>query len=293
MHLSFNKISYQSKKAVKDFLFINAGILLIAIAVHVFKSPNKFALGGVSGVSIVLSYFFPDIPIGTLILALNILLIILAFIFLGKEAAAKSAYGSLALSGIILLLEFIFPVTQPLTSQKFLELIYGVFLPGIGSGIVFSLGATTGGTDIVAKILSKYFRAKVSLMLLVTDFLVALFAGMLFGIEICLFSVMGVCLKIFVLDSLMESLQVYKIVVIISEKSGEVKNFICNTLERGATVHMAKGAFTIDEKEVITTVLNRRQARKLQSFVKEIDAKAFLTISNSSRIIGNGFSRFE
>jgi uncharacterized membrane-anchored protein YitT (DUF2179 family) len=274
-------------------LIINFGLLLVAIGIHAFKNPNKFALGGVSGLSIVLAYFFPNITIGNLLLALNIAVIVIGFLFLGFKGAIKSAYGAIALSGMVLVLEFIFPIAAPLTDQKFLELVYGVFLPGIGSGIVFSYGATTGGTDILAKILSKYYHARVSVMLLIVDFMIAASAGFFYGVEICLYSMLGVCLKTFVLDSLMESLQIYKIVVIVSEKSDEVKNYIVETLQRGATVHLAKGAFTIEEKEVITTVLNRRQAKRLQLFVKKTDAHAFVTISNSSRIIGNGFGGFE
>ncbi len=291
--MSISNVDKSFVKNARDFLMINFGVFLVAIGVHAFKNPNRFALGGVSGLSIVLSYYFENLPIGTLILVLNVILLLLAFILLGKEAALKSAYGTFALSGMILLFEFVIPIPTPLTNQKFLELLYGVFLPGIGIGIVFNYGATTGGTDIVAKILNKYLKTKVSLSLLITDFTIALCAGLLFGTEILLFSVLGVCLKIFVLDLFMESLQVYKIVVIISDKSDEIKSFICNVLERGATVHTASGAFTVEKKEVITTVLGRRQAKRLQLFIKNIDPKAFLTISNSSRIIGEGFNRFE
>ena len=284
---------HQKNPTIKNFIMVNFGILLVAIGVHAFKNPNKFALGGVSGLSIILSYFLAQWPIGWLMLGLNIILILLALVLLGRDVALKSAYGSFLLSGLVILFEWIVPIPHPLTDQRFLELLYGVFLPGIGSGIVFTYGATTGGTDIVAKILTKYFKTKVSISLLIIDFSIAAASGFLFGAETCLMSVLGVCVKIFVLDLLMESLQVYKIVVVVSEKSEQIKDFICHVLQRGATVHKATGAFTVEEREVITSVLSRRQARQLQAFIKSIDDMAFLTISNSSRIIGKGFGGFD
>ena len=281
------------KKNIRDFAVINLGILLVAAGIVLFKTPNRFALGGVSGISLLLTRFFPSLPIGSMMLGLNIFLLILGYLFLGKDVATKSFYGSFALSGMVWLLELFIHIDSPLTGQTFMELIYGVFLPGIGGAIVFSLGATTGGTDILAKILSKHFKMKISLTLLVSDFGIALCSGLVFGVQACLFSVMGVCLKAFVTDNVLESLQIYKIVVVVSSKSEEVKDYICNKIKRGATVHKATGAFTIAEKEVITTVLSRRQATDLQAFIKHIDPDAFITISNSSRIIGHGFGRFE
>ncbi|KAI4453774.1 glycogen phosphorylase [Holotrichia oblita] len=260
--------------AYSEFALINIGILLVALGIHLFKNPNKFALGGISGLSIVLRYFVPDAPIG-------------------KDAAFRSVYGSYALSGVVWLLEIIAPISGPLTAQPLLELFYSILLPGVGSAVVFNYGATTGGTDIIAKILSKFFKIKVSYPLLALDFSIALAAGLLFGVQTCLFSLFGVMLRILVLDSLMENFQVNKIVVVISEKSGLIKSFICDELNRGATIHKATGAFTVAEKEVITTVLGRGQARNLQLFIKRADPEAFVTISNSSQIIGKGFNRFD
>ncbi|GHV42468.1 membrane protein [Clostridia bacterium] len=281
------------KKIIKEFSYINAGIFLSAAGIVFFKNPNKFALGGVSGLALLLADKIPWFSFGGLMMTMNAALLLLGFLLLGKEVAAKSLYGSFALSGMVWLLEIFFPVTIPFTNQKFMELIYGVFIPGIGSALVFNYGATTGGTDILAKILSKYLRIKISWALLCADFFIAFGAGFIFGVEAGLFSVMGVCIKSFVLDTFMESLNIFKIVVVVSAKSELVKEFICVNLERGATVHHGSGAYTMEEKEIITTVLNRRQANLLQLYIKEIDPEAFVTVSNSSRIIGKGFQRFE
>ncbi len=278
------------KKSTKEFIIINIGILFIAMGIHFFKNPNKFALGGISGISILLSYYFEDIPMGGLMLGINVVLIAVSYFVLGGKFASKTIYGSFSLSFLVMLLEFLFPMRAPFTDQKLVELLYGVFLPGFGSALVFHYGATTGGTDVVAKMLSKWLHMKMSMALLLIDFSIALYAGVLFGVEVLLFSLLGVGLRVFAMDSILESLTVFKIVVIISDKNEEIKNFICNELERGATIYHARGAYTVQDREVITTVVARQQARLLQKFVNQVDKDAFITISNSSKIIGKGFS---
>ncbi|WP_250227353.1 YitT family protein [Anaeropeptidivorans aminofermentans] len=278
-------------ETLKNFLTINLGIFILAIGIHVFKNPNKFALGGISGLSIIASYFFPNQPIGIIMMFINVFVLLMSFLFLGKEATVKSVYGSIALSFFVWIMEIAMPIESPMTNQKLLELLYGVFLPGIGTAIVFFSGATTGGTDIIAKIIHKYFKIRISLSLLISDIFIALTAGLLFGMEACLFSILGVCLKSFVLDTFLESLQVFKIMTIISTKSEEIKEFILIELHRGATTHEARGAFgDKTKKEVITTVLNRWQAAKLRDYIHKIDPQAFITITNSYQIIGRGFN---
>lgn len=282
-----------TKKQLLDFAGINAGLLMVAAGIVIFRNPNKFASGGVSGFSLLLTYFWPKLPVGGIMLAINAVILGLGYLILGRDRGTSSVYGTFALSGMMWLLEIIFPLQAPLTDQKFLELVYSVFIPGFGTALVFHFGATTGGTDIIAQILSKIFKWKVTMSLLVTDFLIAVSAGLLFGIEACLFSVLAVCARSFLMDAVMESLRIYKIVVIISDKSMEIQHFICNELGRSATVHVAHGAYTEQEKEVITTVLSRRQALRLQLYIKEQDPAAFITVSNSTEIIGNGFGKFE
>ncbi|MDR3239196.1 MAG: YitT family protein [Clostridiales bacterium] len=284
---------WRKQDSAKEFLWINMGIFLVALGIHVFRNPNKFASGGVSGLSLLLSYYVPAWPIGSIMLILNLAILGLGYILLGKESGGKSLYGTFALSGMIWLLEVILPCTAPLTNAKFLELIYSVFIPGVGGALVFHNGGSTGGTDIVAQILQKFVHIRLGYALMVTDFIIALGAGLLFGVEACLFSILGVCLKSFLLEAVLENLRIYKIMVIISEKSKIIYRYICDDLRRGATIHMARGAYTVGDKEVITTVLSRRQALQLRQFIKKEDPAAFITVSNSTEIIGNGFRGFE
>jgi uncharacterized membrane-anchored protein YitT (DUF2179 family) len=226
-------------------------------------------------------------------LVMNVILLIAGLIFLGRRIIGKSVYCSIMLSVMIWGLEVLLPLNAPLTNQKLLELIFGVFLPGAGIALVFHYGATTGGTDIIAKILNKYLKIKISVAVLCSDFLVALAAGFVFGVEVGLFSIFGVCLKSFVLDSVLENLHISKNIVVISKEHQKIERFIIEQIERDATIHQARGVYTNEEKTVITTILSSHQAVKLQKFIKSVDSSAFITISNSSKIIGKGFESFD
>jgi uncharacterized membrane-anchored protein YitT (DUF2179 family) len=278
---------------IRNFLFVNFGIILLAVEIHFFKTPNKFALGGTSGLSVILVKYFPNLSVGSLMLILNILLLILGYLVLGKKFTANTIYGSVVVSLLVELLDLICPLKGTLTNQKFMELIYSVFLPGLGNAIMFNFNSTTGGIDVLVMIINKIFKIKVSIAMLIIDFIMALSAGLTFGVEVGLFCILGVVLKSFVLDSFMESLNISKTIVIISKHSDEIKKFICNKINRSATIHNAHGAFTGENFEVITTILSRREAIILQRFIKTADKNAFIIITNSSRIIGNGFEQFD
>lgn len=276
-------------KWVKDFILINIGLILVGIGICLFKIPNSFATGGVSGLAIISSSFFPNIDVGPMMLIINIILMIVGYFFLGPDFGSKTAYSSFALSGIVWFLQRIYPLKEPLTDDMMLELVFSIILPAVGSAIVFNRNASTGGTDIVAKILSKFTSLNIGKTLLLTDFLIAAGAGVVFGIKIGLYSVLGLIMKAFMIDLVMEGLNVSKQMVIISSKSEEIKTYIVSQLHRGATVYKAEGAFTHKPEEVITTVLSRRQAVRLRIFIRDIDHSAFITISNTSETIGKGF----
>lgn len=273
----------------KDFLFLNLGLLIVALGVHFFKVPNSFAIGGTTGVSIIASTLFPNLNVGSFMMIINVLLIIIGFIFLGKSFATGTVYSSIVLSLFIWLLEVIIPVTKPLTDDKFLELCFAVILPAVGSGIVFNIGASTGGTDIVAMILSKRTKLEIGKALFVSDFIITVAAGSIYGIKTGLYCVLGLLVKAFLLDIVIDSINVRKHVTIISKESKAIEAFIMNELHRGVTISKAYGGYTGEEKEMITTVLGRRQAVALRDYIRSIDQNAFITIVNSSETVGKGF----
>lgn len=276
-------------RKLKEFLLINFGLFLVALGISLFKIPNSFAIGGVSGISIVVEKFFPQFPVGLLMLAINILLLVVGLIFLGFNFGSKTVYSSFALSGMVWILEKLFHVAKPLTGDKMLELAFAIILPAVGSAIVFNQNASTGGTDIVAKILNKYTHIHIGKTLFMADITITVAAGLVYGIRIGMYSLLGLVLKAFIIDLVIENLNICKRMEIVTCKPDEVLAFITEKIKRGATVHKAWGAFTNEEKEIITTVLTRRQAIQLRLFIREIDPKAFITITTTSEIIGKGF----
>jgi uncharacterized membrane-anchored protein YitT (DUF2179 family) len=170
------------------------------LGINIFKVPNKFVTGGVSGISIILSSFFTGISIGPIMLIINALLLVVGFIFLGTDFGSRTIYCSLLLSAMVWVLDRVFPITGPLTDDRLLELIFSILLPAVGSAIVFNQNASTGGTDIVAKILSKLTSVDIGKTLLIADFSIVVAAGLVFGIKIGLYSLLGLILKGFLID---------------------------------------------------------------------------------------------
>jgi uncharacterized membrane-anchored protein YitT (DUF2179 family) len=273
----------------KDFLLLNLGLFIVALGVHFFKVPNNFAIGGTTGVSIIAATLLPKLNVGSLMMIINVALIIVGFIFLGKKFTSGTIYSSIALSLFIWLLEIAIPVTKPLTDDKFLELCFAVILPSVGSGIVFNLGASTGGTDIVAMILSKHTSLEIGKALFISDFIITAAAGSIYGVKTGLYCLLGLLVKAFLLDDVIERINIRKQVMIVSKKSKDIEAFIINVLHRGATISKACGAYTGCEEEIITTVLGRRQAVALRDYIRSVDKDAFITIVNSSETIGKGF----
>lgn len=277
------------KKRITDFMLINFGLLLVSIGICLFKIPNHFATGGVSGLAIIASSLFHKIDVGPMMMIINIILLIIGYFFLGSDFGSKTVYSSFALSGLVWIIQKLIPLSHPLTDDMLLELIYSILFPAVGSAIVFNCNASTGGTDIVAKILSKYTKLNIGKTLMLTDFLIAIGAGAVFGIKIGLYSALGLILKAFMIDFVIEGLNISKQMVIISSKDLEIREFIVKELHRGATIYKAEGAFTHKQENVISTIVSRRQAIKLRTYIRSIDSSAFITISNTSETIGKGF----
>lgn len=276
-------------KKFKEFLLINFGLFLVAAGINFFKAPNHFAIGGVSGISIIVAKFFPNANLGPIMMAINIILLVFGFIMINKDFGSKTVYSSFALSIMVWILGILCPVKTSLTGDTMLELMFAIILPAVGSAIVFNQNASTGGTDIVAKILNKHTHINIGKTLLMADFIITIVAGIVFGVKIGMYSVLGLILKGFIIDIVIEGMNVCKQLVIISNKTDEIKKYIIEELHRGATIHEAYGAFTNEEKQVITTLVDRRQAIKLRDFIHSVDSKAFITIHNTYEIIGKGF----
>lgn len=273
----------------KFFALLNLGLIATALGIALFKTPNHFAFGGTSGLSIILSSLFPQWNVGFFMWIVNAALVLLGFVFLGVRSMGWTIYSSFALSFFVSLCERVWPLTAPLTHDVFLELCYAVILPAVGSAIVFNIGASTGGTDIVAMILHKYTSLEIGRALLISDLAIVLVGAYLYGPATGLYCILGMVLKTTVVDSAIESINLRKVCTVVTTNPGPVRDFIVKELNRSATEERAEGAYSHEEKWVLMTVLTRGQAQHLRRFVRRNDPHAFITIVNSSEIVGKGF----
>jgi len=283
----------KAQSRLKELLMMSLGTALVSIGVYFFKFPNHFSMGGVSGLSVLLGalvqvpWLTPSVFNGVI----NILFLILGFIFLDKGFGFKTVYCSLLYSALTQLFQFTVPLSAPLTSNKMLEAFFAIILPALGSGILFNLDASTGGTDIAAMILKKYSGMDVGRALLLSDVVIAAAALFIFDIETGLFSLLGLALKSVLVDTVIESLNRRKALFIVTSNPEVSTEFITKTLVRGATVWEGQGAYTHDKHWIVLTVLSRGQAVALRRHLKEHDPHAFFLSSNSSEIFGKGFLR--
>jgi uncharacterized membrane-anchored protein YitT (DUF2179 family) len=277
------------KRILKEYGLINLGLVLVAVGIFYFLVPGNLAVGGVSGLSIIINHYLPQLSVGLIMLVINIFLLIIGFIFLGAGFGTKTIYASVVLSGIVWVLDKIYSPSGPLVEEKIVQLIFGVFITAVGMALVFNQDASTGGTDIIAKILHKYLHLNIGKALLAADIFVVFLASGVFGLEVGIYALLGVMMSGLMIDYFIQGFNLSKQVMVISSNSEEIKSFIVNTLERGATIYSAKGAFTNEEKEVITTILGNREFIKLKKFIKEIDPRAFIMVSNMHEILGEGF----
>jgi len=287
-HRSGSQISV--KQVIKDYALITAGVMLVVIGVYFFKFPNNFAIGGVTGIAMILSSLFKGaVSSATIVLVIDILLLIIGYAVIGRKFGVRTLYGSLLFALALNVLEKVMPMTSPITDQPMLELAFAVLFPALGSAILFNMGASTGGTDISAMLLKKYTSMDIGRSLLVSDFLLTAAGFVVFDITTVLFSMLGLLLKTTLVDGIIESLNLNKYFTIISSHPKEISDFIIEKLQRSATVLDGKGAFTNEDRKIIITVMNRSQAVQLRMFIKNTDPHAFMLITNTSEIIGKGF----
>ncbi len=276
------------KRTVEEYMVLTLATFIMVIGIYVFKFPNNFSFGGVTGIAIVLSKFLPGTP-GNITLIINMVLLVLGFLFLGKGFGIKTAYVSILMSVSLNLAEVWFPMEKPLTSEPVLELIYAIVLPAFSSAIFFNIDASSGGTDIVAMILKKYTKLNIGTALFFSDLLIVLASCFVFDTKTGLFSLTGLLAKSLVVDNVIESINLCKYFTIICEDPEPICDFIMNKLNRSATVYDAEGTYEHRKKKVIITIMKRSQAVELRNFIRQTQPSAFIAITNSSEIIGKGF----
>lgn len=273
---------------IKYFSTLTFSTLLIAVGTYFFKFTNNFTFGGITGLAVLVAKS-GLVSAGDFNLIMSMILLAIGLVILGKKFAAKTAYCSILLSVALSLLERIFPMNGPFTDQPMLELCFAIALPALGSAILFNIGASSGGTDIIAMILKKYSSFDIGRALMISDALITAAGFFVFDIETGLYSLLGLAIRSFMIDTFIESFNLSKYFNVVCDHPEPICDFIVHTLGRSASVCLAKGAYSGKDKYIIFTALNRVQAVRLRNYIRATDPKAFILISNTSEIIGKGF----
>ena len=275
-------------RSAAEYGIITLSIWIMCLGIYFFKFPNKFAFGGVTGFSTVVSEL-TRWSASDFTFIVNMVLMVVGFIFLGKGFGFKTAYASIIMSVMLSAMERLWPMSAPFTQEPLLELIFAIFLPAVGSAVLFNIGASSGGTDIIAMILKKYTSWNIGTVLFLVDVASVAMAFFVLGPTTGLFSFLGLMAKSLMIDGVIENINLCKCFNIICDHPDPICEYIIHELHRSATVYEAKGAFTHHEKTVIMTTMKRSQAVKLRNYIKKVEPTAFILISNSSEIIGKGF----
>lgn len=276
-------------KIVTSLIGLSLGAFLLAIGLVLFLEPNTIAPGGVTGFAIVFKKIV-DIPIYITNLAINIPLFIIGVIILGKNFGWKTLYCTALLS---LFLKII-PV-RVVTPDLLLASIFGGLVCGVGLGIVFKFGGTTGGTDLAGSILNKFFPSlSIATFMMAIDILVVAFAGIVDKkVETSLYSIISLFVSVKVIDLILEGIGYLKGFLIITDKPEEISEKIMEELERGVTLFRGKGMYTKKEKDVLLCVVNRSQFTKTKEIVHYVDKQAFMMVTEISEVLGEGFEEVE
>lgn len=280
------KIGYQQ---VKRFFIINAGLFIMALGLVIFLEPAKLAVGGVMGLSMVIRAYIPSIDLGLLMLIFNVFLFILAFFMIGKSFGGYTIYCSVALSFMTSVLTRIYGSTNLFPDDLMVTLFIGILVQGVGMAMVFSQNASTGGTDIVAKILNKYTHIEIGKSLFLSDALITVAAGIAFEARLGMYAFLGILMNGLIIDKVIAGFETKAHCQIISHKSDEIVSFIHNDLGRGCTYLKAVGAYSMKDTNLISVVLGRREYIKLKSFVRSVDPRAFITMHFTHEVLGEGF----
>lgn len=278
-------------KIVKEYALLTLASVLMIISTWLFKYPNNFTFGGITGLSIVLSRIF-EVPASTLNLVMNAVLLVIGVVVLGKGFAGKTFYVTILSTVGLSALDKIYPITTPLTNEPVIELLFAVAIPAVASAILFNMDASSGGTDIVAMLLKKYTTMEIGTAIFAVDIIITLSAFVAFDFATGLYSVTGLMAKTLIMDGAIENMNLCKYFTIITTNPKPICDFIHHELHRSATIYKAEGAYSHTEKNIVLVVLKRSQAVRLRRFIKEVEPTAFMMITNSSEIIGKGFRGF-
>lgn len=269
------------KKVIQEISILTIAVAIIACAVFFFLVPSHTSVSSISGLGIILTNFI-QLPLSTITMGLNVVLLVVGFLLCGKEFGAKTVYTSILLPTFLALLEYIFPTFTSFTNSQELDVVCYILVVSVGLSILFNRNASSGGLDIVAKIMNKYLHMDLGKAMSVSGMCVALSSALVYDSKTVVLSVLGTYFNGIVLDHFIFGQNIKRRVCIISKKQEEVRQFIIHNLHSGATIYKAYGAYNHEEREEIITIVNNSEYQKLMQYMNQIDPEAFMTVYNVS-----------
>ncbi|MBQ9847641.1 MAG: YitT family protein [Clostridia bacterium] len=265
------------KNAIKEFSLITLGTAIVAAAVFFFMMPSHVSVGSGAALAMVLANFIP-LPVSAITLIMNVFLLIIGFILVGKEFGAKTIYCSVLMPIIMGVFEIIFPNFQSITEDPLLDVICYILVVGVGLSILFSHNASSGGLDIVAKIMNKYLKMDIGKAMSSAGIAVALTSALCYDTKIVVLSVLGTYFGGMIVDHFIFGLNIKRRVCVISEHLDEIVEFVLHDLHSGATISDIIGAYDKTPRREVVVIVDKQEYRRLMEFVKNIDPKAFVTV---------------
>ena len=272
-----------NKRNIKEFFIITVGTLIVSTAVFFFMLPSHVSVGSGTALAMVISNFVP-LPVSTITLILNVGLLILGFLLIGPEFGVKTVYCSILMPVFLGVYERIFPNQQSITEDPFLDVLCYIFVVGIGLAILFRRNASSGGLDIVAKLMNKFLRMELGKAMSLSGMLVALSSALVYDKKIVVISVLGTYLGGLVVDHFIFGMDLKRRVCIISPKLDQIVDFILHDLHSGATLNNIIGAYDRNPKQEVITIVDKQEYKALMDYVKRVDPKAFITVYSVNEI---------
>ena len=269
------------RNTIKDFALITVGTAIVAVAVYFFMLPSHVSVGSGTALAMVMSNFIP-LSVSTLTLILNIGLLVLGILLVGREFGAKTIYCTLLMPSMLGVLEVLFPNFQSITQDPLLDVVCYILVVSMGQAILFSCNASSGGLDIVAKILNKYFHLDLGKALAYSGMAVALSSALCYDSKTVVLSVLGTYFGGIIVDNFIFGIHIKRRVCVISQKLDEIVEFVLHDLHSGATLYESIGAYGKEKKMEMVTIVDKNEYRLLMDYIRKVDPKAFVTIYSVS-----------
>ncbi|MBO5461459.1 MAG: YitT family protein [Ruminococcus sp.] len=274
-----------NKITIKEFFVMTAGCFLVAAAVCFFMVPGELVFGSVSGLSQILIQVIP-MKISFMNLILNLFFLVLGFLFVGREFGAKTVYTAVMIPVWMYVLEELIPVTQSLTDEKWMDMLCCIFLVSMGQTLLFQVNASSGGLDIPAKMLNKYFHVEIGKAVGIVGIVTVLSSLLVYDITTTIYGIVGTYLNGRVVDDFVGGFNHKKKVCILSAKHEEIQRFIQEDINRGYTLYKATGGYQRREMTEVVTILAQKEYLRLITYVREVDPSAFVTVTSINEVVG-------